>query len=129
MTLSAPSVNTGKRAPNVPEHSATIWTNVELTPALSIGGGAFYTSRVYGGYADLRTIQNGAVVVTKQLARAVPGYTRFDLSAAYKISPHLDLRLNVQNLTDKRYYNQAYSSHYASIAPGRSAFATLSIRY
>ncbi|MBR0552557.1 TonB-dependent siderophore receptor [Sphingomonadaceae bacterium LXI357] len=129
VTLSAPDASTGKRSPNTPEHSATLWTTYQVTPALSVGGGATYMSRVYGGYADQRTIENGEVVVTKRLARAVPGYTRFDLTASYRIDEHFDLRVNVQNLTDKRYYTKAYASHYAAIAPGRSAFATLSFRY
>ncbi|GAA4762141.1 TonB-dependent siderophore receptor [Stakelama sediminis] len=129
VTLYAPSAGTGKRSPNTPEHSATLWTTWQVTPAFSIGGGAIYMSRVYGGYADERTIEDGAVVITNRLARAVPGYARFDLTADWKIDKHLDLRVNVQNLTDKRYYNKAYASHYASIAPGRSAFATLNFRY
>jgi catecholate siderophore receptor len=41
----------------------------------------------------------------------------------------MNLQLNVQNLFDKKYYNQAYASHYASLAPGRAAILTLGIRY
>jgi len=39
------------------------------------------------------------------------------------------LRVNVQNLTDKRYYDRTYSTHFVTMAPGRSAFATLSLKY
>ena len=41
----------------------------------------------------------------------------------------MNLSVNVQNLTDKTYFTQAYASHYATIAPGRTAFATLSVHY
>jgi outer membrane receptor protein involved in Fe transport len=34
----------------------------------------------------------------------LPGYTRFDLSMGYKVSPKLDFNLNVYNLTDEMYY-------------------------
>jgi catecholate siderophore receptor len=49
--------------------------------------------------------------------------------AAYRIDKHTSLQLNVQNLFNKTYFNQAYTSHYASIAPGRAAILTLGIRY
>ena len=133
-TIVQPSVNTGRQFPQTAKHSFTIWSDYKVTPALSIGGGAFYTSRVFGGYADNRAVSGtglAAVVnpATKIIARSVPGYWRFDARAGYRISDHLDVSVNVQNLTDKTYFNQAYSSHYASIAPGRSAFATLNVRY
>jgi catecholate siderophore receptor len=133
-TVLQPSVNTGRQFPQTAKHSATLWTNYNFTPAFSLGGGAFYTSRVFGGYADNRYVSGAgaaAVVVpaTSVIARSVPSYVRLDATAAYKINANLDLRVNVQNLTDKRYFLQAYSSHYAIIAPGRTAFATLSFRY
>jgi catecholate siderophore receptor len=71
-------------------------------------------SQVYGDTANLR---------------AVPSYWRFDAMALYRINKKLDLQLNVQNLFDRTYFDQAYPAHYASIAPGRSAFATLTARY
>jgi catecholate siderophore receptor len=134
-TVLVQSVNTGKQFPQTAKHSFTLWTNYKVTDALSIGGGAFYSSRVYGGYADNRkAVQDAAGVVTvvpatTTLARAVPSYWRFDARIGYKVSEAVDLSVNVQNLTNKTYFNQVYSSHYASIAPGRSAFATLSFKY
>jgi catecholate siderophore receptor len=133
-TVQQPSVNTGRRFPNTPEHAATLWTTVNVTPRFTIGGGAYYQGRVYGGYADNRYVNGtgaAAVVVpaTVVVARSVPGYTRFDATASYRFTDKLELRVNVQNLTDERYFATAYSSHYAQIAPGRSAFATLTIKY
>ena len=69
------------------------------------------------------------MVVTKTLARYVPGYWRFDANAAFDISDMLRLQVNVQNLTDKRYYDRAYTAHYANQAPGRTYYATLSVKY
>ncbi|PSJ38493.1 TonB-dependent receptor [Sphingomonas deserti] len=125
----APSVNTGKRFPNTPKHSLTAFTNYKVTPEFTIGGGAIYMSKVYGGYSDLRTVQNGAVVITKELARKVPGYTRFDANASYALTDALQVQLNLQNLTNKRYYDRAYSSHYANQAAGRTAILTLNVKY
>ncbi|RIA36832.1 catecholate siderophore receptor [Hephaestia caeni] len=133
-TVLVPSTSTGRQVSNVAKHSATLWTNVEFG-RFSIGGGAFYTSRVFGGYQDDRSArQDGAgnvtvVPATKTILRSIPGYVRFDARAGVKITDAVDLSVNVQNLTNKTYFNQAYTAHYASIAPGRSAFATLNLRY
>lgn len=64
-----------------------------------------------------------------QNTKWVPAYTRFDAMASYIIDKNLTLQLNIQNLTDKVYFNQAYASHYASIAPGRSATLALNMKY
>ena len=78
------------------------------------GAGAFYMSKVYGNTANTKW---------------VPAYTRFDAMAGYKINDHFSLQLNVQNLTDKLYFDKAYQTHYVSVAPGRSAVLTANFRY
>jgi catecholate siderophore receptor len=134
-TVNVPSVNNGRQFPQTAKHSFTLWSNYQVTPGLSIGAGALYNSRVYGGYADNRSASQtstGMITVTpatKTIARSVPGYWRFDARAGYKINDDIDVSINVQNLTNKTYFNQVYTSHYASIAPGRSAFATVNFRY
>jgi catecholate siderophore receptor len=130
-----PSVNNGRQATQTAKHSFTLWTDFKPTSRLTIGGGAFYTSRVFGGYADNRaaTQTNAGVVTvspaTKVLLRTIPGYWRFDARAGYRINDHVEVSVNVQNLTDKTYFSQAYTSHYATIAPGRSAFGTVSFSF
>lgn len=132
-TVLQPSVNTGKRFPQVPEHSFTAWTNYDFG-RFEIGAGAFYTSRVNGGYSDNRYVSGtGAdaqvVPATITLVRSVPAYWRFDARAAVELTRNLSLSVNAQNLADKRYFTQAYSSHYAMIAPGRTVFGTITARY
>ena len=133
-TVYVPSVNTGKRFPQTAKNSFTAWSTYEAH-GLTIGGGAFYTGRVFGGYSDNRiATQNAAGMVTitpatTVLARSIPSYWRFDARAAYKLTPHVELSVNAQNLTDKRYFSQAYTSHYATIAPGRTVFGTLNVAY
>lgn len=134
-TVTVVSVNTGRQFPQTAKHSATFWANYQATPAFSLGGGAFYSSRVIGGYSDNRAAtQNAAGVVTvspatKVVIRSVPSYWRFDARAAWRFSDAIELAVNVQNLTDKTYFNSVYTAHLAGIAPGRSAFATLSLKY
>jgi catecholate siderophore receptor len=108
------SPDDGNRFPNTPEDGATLWTTYQVSPKFVVGGGAFYTSKVYGNTANTKWI---------------PGYTRFDAMAAYKVSDHLDLQLNIQNVGDKLYYDKAYQTHYVSVAPGRSAVLTANFRF
>ncbi|TCM36076.1 TonB-dependent receptor [Novosphingobium sp. ST904] len=125
----APSVNTGKRFPNTPEHSFTAFTNYKVTSAFTVGGGAIYMGKVYGGYSDSRSVQNGVVVISKELARYAPSYWRFDGNASYSFNENFQLQVNVQNMFNKRYFDKAYASHYVSQAAGRTAIATLNVKF
>jgi catecholate siderophore receptor len=134
-TVLVPSVNTGKRMPQVPRHSLTLTTSYQVTPRFQIGGSAIYMSRQYGGYADNRyATQDAAGEVTVHpattvLSRGIPGYWRFDAQASYDLTDTIKLSVNAQNLTDKAYFTQAYASHYAAIAPGRTVFGTITVKF
>src|SRR5690606_26069330 len=104
----------GKRLHGTPEHSASLWTTHKVLPRVTLGGGAFYTGSVYSDPSN-----NGYL----------PAYVRFDLMAKYNVNKNLDFQLNVQNLTDKRYFNTTYFRHYAIPAPGRVAFVTMNLKF
>ena len=108
------SPNNGNQFANTPSNSASVYTTYQLSHDLSIGFGAYAMDRVYGNVAN---------------TKFVPGYVRYDAMAAYRINEHLGLQLNIQNLGDKTYFDKAYASHYASVAPGRSATLTASINF
>jgi catecholate siderophore receptor len=112
----APSdlASTGNQFPNTPRQAATLWTSYAVSPRLKIGGGAFYQSRVYGNTANTKW---------------VPSFTRYDAMASYVVNRSLSVQLNVQNLFDKSYFDKAFTTHYASLAPGRSATITLNLRF
>ena len=117
----AGNVNNGKPFPNTPKHSFTAWTTFDIADRFQIGGGAIYNSKQYGGF--------GTVANVGTVERYVPDYWRFDATAKVNITENVAVRVNVQNLTNKKYYDRTYSTHFASMAPGRSAFATLSLKY
>jgi catecholate siderophore receptor len=104
----------GNEFPNTPEKSASLWTSYKIIPSITIGGGANYMSKVWGNVANTKW---------------VPSYTRYDAMAQFELNKNLNLQLNIQNLTDKVYFDKAYASHYASIAPGRSGTLTLNFKY
>ena len=104
----------GNQLPNTPKNSASLWTTYQVTPKLTIGGGAFYVDDVYGSVANTTMVDS---------------YVRYDAMAAYKLTKNVDLQLNVQNLTDETYYDKAFSTHFASQAAGRTALLSTNFHF
>jgi catecholate siderophore receptor len=129
-TAAAPNwvanAGTGLAFPNTPEHSFSLWTTYQPVRDWTVGAGLFYQDKVYGGYAYGATTPPGGTAVIK---RSVPSFVRVDAMVGYVVNRNLSLQLNLQNLTDEVYYNTAYPSHYANIAPGRSAMLTAHIAF
>ena len=109
-----PGAYDGNRTPSTPRNSFSFWTTYQLPHDLTIGGGANYVDSRYGNTAN--TIE-------------VPGYWRYDAMAAYRLSKQVDLQLNVQNLTDKRYFDQVYTNHMAHVAPGRTVLLSTNFHF
>lgn len=106
--------NNGNQVQNVARNSASLWTTYQLLPQVNLGAGVFYMDKVYGDAAN---------------TKYVPGYTRYDAMAQYLVNQNVNLQLNVNNLSDKRYFNKAYASHYATEAEGRNAILSLNFNY
>ena len=104
----------GNQFPNTAENSASLWTSYKLLPQLTLGGGLFYVDKVFGNTAN---------------TKYVPSYVRLDAYAEYEINKNVSLQLNVQNLTDKTYFDRAYSTHMVSVAPGRQVILTANFKY
>ena len=109
-----PSPTNGNQIQNVAKNSATLWTTYQVLPALTLGAGAVAMDKVYGDATNTKW---------------VPGYVRYDAMARYNVDKNVDLQLNVNNLSDKRYFTKAYSSHYATEAEGRSAVLSINFKY
>jgi catecholate siderophore receptor len=108
------AANDGNELPNTPKNSASLWTTYQVTPKLTIGGGAFYVDDVFGSVANTTMVDS---------------YVRYDAMAAYKLSKNVDLQLNVQNLTDETYYDKAFSTHFANQAAGRTALLSTNFHF
>ena len=104
----------GNVMPNVAKNSATLWTTYQVLPQLNLGVGAIAMDKVYGDAAN---------------TKYVPGYVRYDAMARYNVNKNVDLQLNVNNLSDERYFTKAYASHYATEAEGRSAVLSVNFKY
>ncbi len=104
----------GNQMPNVPKNSATLWSTYKVLPKLTIGAGAVAMDKVFGDAAN---------------TKYVPGYVRYDAMARYDVNKNVNLQLNLNNLSDKRYFTKAYASHFATEADGRNAVLALNFKF
>jgi catecholate siderophore receptor len=118
ITATTDALSQGKLAPNTPHDAANVWSVLEPTKALSIGGGFTAVSH---RYADT---ENSA---------GVPGYVVFNAMTSYEINEHLKLQLNLNNVTNKLYFTGIYyvgvDENHALPNPGRTVIGTASYRF
>jgi catecholate siderophore receptor len=104
----------GNRFPTTPKHSASLWTTYAFSKDFTAGLGVNAMSKVYAN------VNNN---------KYAPGYARFDAMASYALNKDVSLQLNLQNLTNKLYFDKVSSPHYAGVAPGRSATLTANFKF
>jgi catecholate siderophore receptor len=99
---------------NTPKHAFTLWNVYQLLPRLEVGGGSRFVSSQY--------TQNVPPVKT------VPGFWTFDAMAKHAFTPNIAAQLNVNNFTNRYYYDQL---HFFHVVPGegRTALLSLNVRY
>jgi len=95
------SARSGAVVAQVPRHTISLWNNVRLHRRVSAGLGII--SR-----ADMFAAIDNTVVL--------PGYVRTDGAAYFTVTRQVRLQLNVENLTDEKYYVNADSN--TNISPG-----------
>lgn len=102
-----------------PDIAFTAWSTWQVSPALSLGGGARHVG-------ELKRGTDGAVGTPT----STDDYWVFDAVASYALNPNLDLRLNVYNLFDEDYVAAINKSGYR-YTPGipRSAMLTANFRF
>jgi catecholate siderophore receptor len=114
-------VNKGDPLANTPKHSFSLWSTYALTPRFTVGGGAYYVGKTFGG--------NQGTAGGGQWEVYMPSYWRFDAMASYRFNDRLSLRLNALNLTDKVYYKRTNGVHHADFGPGRQFILSANLRY
>ncbi|WP_133490031.1 TonB-dependent siderophore receptor [Alcanivorax sp. 24] len=111
----------GNRVNQAPRHQAALWGQYRFNDgaleSLDVGLGARVVTDIVADRANTRT---------------VPSYTLFDASLGYDLGRiglrGMDLRVNVNNLTDKEYVASCYSLDYCYMGAERSVMATLTYR-
>jgi catecholate siderophore receptor len=99
---------------NTPKHAATFWSVHEVVPRFQISGGGRFVSSQY--------TQNVPPIKT------VPGFWEFDAMARYAITTSTAAQVNVNNLTDRYYYDQLHFFHVVP-GPGRNALFSVKVRF
>ncbi|WP_374529809.1 TonB-dependent receptor [Novosphingobium sp.] len=107
-TTSAPA---GRKLDKLPEHQFAAWTRYNPSNKLGFGLGVIHQSSQYA------TISN---------AVRLPGFTRVDAAVYYDISDRVGLQLNVENVTDARYFASAHTDN--NIATGEPINARFTLR-
>ncbi len=90
----------GKMPRNTPKQTFNLWTTYQLPLGFKVGGGMEYKSKRYGGAPTGTAAFN---------PNWVPSYTRWDAMVAYE-QPKYTVKINVQNLFDKLYYDAIYDN-------------------
>ncbi|MGG7649210.1 TonB-dependent receptor [Pseudomonas sp. ES4] len=105
----------GNHMPSTPRNNFTFWSTYDLVPdKLTVGAGATFVDSQFGNIAN---------------SVEIPSYWRYDAMASYALTKNVDLQLNVQNLTDKRYFDQVFQTHYAHVAAGRTALLSANFHF
>ncbi|WP_445000611.1 TonB-dependent receptor [Halomonas mongoliensis] len=108
----------GSRLGGTPRHTFNLWSDYEVTPRWSVGGGMEYVASQVNSVAS----EPGA----RRRQVEIDGYSVFHASTAYRFTDELQLRVNAFNLTDKDYISQLAEGGAQGIpGPGRHAIATL----
>ncbi len=107
-TSAAPA---GRQLALLPHHQFAAWSRYDFTARFGLGLGVVHQS---GQFASISN------------AVKLPAFTRIDAAAFVTLSGRVSLQLNVENLTDTRYYASASSDN--NILPGKPRTARVTAR-
>ena len=112
--------NVGLPLANVAPQSFSMLSKYQLNDTWELGGQAVYRSKIYGG-----------TLLAANQGTQIPSYWRFDAFAEAKVDKHWTVKLFVNNIFNKTYYDALYQSAAPFVleAPGRAAYIVLSARY
>jgi catecholate siderophore receptor len=112
--------NVGLPLANVAHQSFSLLTKYQLTDVWELGGQAVYRSKIYGG-----------TFLAANQGTSLPSYWRFDTFVEAKVDKNWTVKLFVNNIFNKLYYDALYQSATPFVleAPGRSASLVISARF
>jgi len=111
----------GARLANVPRNTFNFWSTQRLPWGWETGiGGNYVSSRTASSTAPFDPLTG--------LVKEVPGYWIFSAMAKHRLTEHVDLQVNVNNIANRYYYDELHPAHIV-LGPGRSALAGLKFRF
>jgi catecholate siderophore receptor len=114
------TTNVGLPLANVAHQSFSLLTKYQIDDTWEVGGQGVFRSKVYGG--QLLAANQGT---------SIPSYWRFDAFAEARIDKNWKVKLFVNNIFNKLYYDALYQSAAPFVleAPGRTASLVISARF
>ncbi|GHH19802.1 TonB-dependent receptor [Sphingomonas glacialis] len=106
--------NDSVRLAQTPRARASFWAHWQLNPRIGLAAGVVHQSTQF------------AAIRTEPTTTLLPAFTRLDVALSYRVSEHTQVQLNVENLTNTRYFSDAYDNN--NISTGAPINARLTIR-
>ncbi|MBX9885617.1 MAG: TonB-dependent receptor, partial [Novosphingobium sp.] len=105
--------NASVRLAQTPRARASLWARWQATPRLGLGAGVVHQS---SQFAAIRTARETTLL---------PTFTRLDMALFVRLSHGAQIQLNVENVTNARYFPDAYDNNNISTGAPRNARLTL----
>ncbi len=109
-TAAAPA---GREIGQVPRHQFSLWNRYEVNKWLGLGAGLYHQSKQF------TTISN---------TTRLPAFTRLDLAAFVTLNEQFEIQLNVENVTNARYFPVAHNDNNISTGAPINARLTLNFK-
>ncbi|MCL6683490.1 TonB-dependent receptor [Sphingomonas alba] len=98
--------------PNVPRHSFSLWNRYDVSKSLGLGLGVVARSKSYASIGNSVTL---------------PGYTRVDAAAYYKLLKGVEAQVNLENIFNVDYFPMTNGDN--NIAPGAPRSIRAQLRF
>jgi catecholate siderophore receptor len=121
--------NVGLELANIAPRSFNLLNKYKVNNWLELGGQGIYTSQIKGG--SLLAANGGVAYPNQPNPTILPSHWRFDIFAEAKVTPQVSLKLYVQNLLNKTYYDSLYQSAqpFIAVAPGRAVYLVARVKF
>lgn len=100
---------------NVPDNLFNLWTEYRLPRGFEVGAGSNFV-----GARDA----NSTTLTTLSSLETAPEYWTFDAMAKYDINERIAIQANIDNLTDRFYFDELHPGH---VIPGAGASALFGV--
>ncbi len=98
----------GLRLRELPENTANLWNNFQVTPRFDLGVGVTYQDVSFADNNNNTTL---------------PSFVRVDAAASYELNDKIRLQLNIENLTDTDYFPNSHTANNITVgAPVNARF-------
>lgn len=104
----------GRHVALTPKHTVSAWSRYDITPRVGLGLGIYRQGRSFANISNAVTL---------------PAYVRVDLAGYLKLTDQLDAQVNIENITNKRYFPTAHTDNNIATGAPLSARFTLRARY